>query len=137
MKKIKPIKESYWKVLKRIQDSVPQEWYEKLRLKGKLSELDPKVKKLKEALIKGASDKENTKEVRHKCQILLDSEEFDKVIEITDKKYEKKIDEFITKEIEKASARGELPKGKKGRNIEKKLKRLNNLKYGTRTNTKS
>lgn len=116
--KIKPLKESYWKVIKRIQDSIPKEWQEKLVKKVPQS---PTMKLVCERAIK---DPNVGEELKKKAQTLLDSGLLDTMVEVVDKRYEKYIDNYVQKEIESAVKRGELPKGKKGRNLIKKVKQL-------------
>lgn len=131
LEKIKP---EHRAVLTRIQNSIPKEYFEKLIKKGKLSEIDPKVKLLKEKIIKGITDMTNPPELRKKCQLIIDSEELDTETQIVDKFYEKKIDKFIEEEVLKAEKRGELPKRK---NLDKNIKRIIHYKNGTGTNKKS
>lgn len=70
--------------------------------------------------------KERAKEVQRKAKIMLDSGELDKKMLVIDRKMEQKIDKYIDDEIQSAIRRGELPKGKKFRNLDKKIKK--NLK---------
>lgn len=118
MEKIEPLKPEYAKVLKRIQDAIPKEWFEKLVRKEPVA---PTMKKGFEMAVK---DPKVSAELKRKAQIILDSGYLDKEIEVVDRRYENLIDKFIDKEIEAAVRRGELPKGKKHRNIGKKLKRI-------------
>ena len=117
-KKLELLKPEHAKVLKRIQDSIPKEYFEKLIRKEPVA---PTMKKGFEMALK---DPNVGPELKRKAQIILDSGYLDKEIEVVDKRYENLIDKFIDKEIEAAVRRGELPKGKKNRNIGKKLKRI-------------
>lgn len=149
--KIKPLNADIAKVLKRIQDSIPSEWlnalgteqliaptikfaYEKAvkdktihtqlfkiridEMKANNEEVTPAIEKqvMKES-------KERAKDIKRKAQIMLDSGELDKKMLVIDKKIEKKIDKYIEDEITAAIRRGELPKGKKYRNLDKQIKK--------------
>ena len=149
--KIKPLNADIAKVLKRIQDSIPSEWlkalgteqliaptikfaYEKAvrdkiipqqlfnirieEMKKNNEEVTPAIEKqvMKEC-------KERAKDIKRKAQIMLDSGELDKKMLVIDKKIEKKIDKYIEDEITAAIRRGELPKGKKYRNLDKTIKK--------------
>jgi SLT domain-containing protein len=98
------------------QNSIPKEWTDKLMIKG-----NPSIKML-EVLKKIVVDKDATEQQRYKAQLLLDAGTFEKEIDMVDKKVEKKINDFIQSEIEKSVKRGTLPKGKKFRNLKKKIK---------------
>lgn len=136
--KLQPIKAEYMKVLQRIQDSIPKEWLDNL---GHEEVIAPTIKKMYEKVAKtkvadlakdlAKGDEKSTvkdwetraKEVKRKAKIILDSGELDKKTLVIDKNIEKKIDKFVDEEIEAAIRRGELPKGKKFRNLNKKLKK--------------
>jgi hypothetical protein len=119
---MKTLKPSYWNVLRRIQDSIPKELTERVTKKA------PLAPTIKEVIERGLADPKVSPEIKHKLQVVKDSGYLDKEIEVEDPEITKQIDEFVEKEIEKAVLRGELPKGKKGRNLAKKLKRLNEAK---------
>lgn len=127
--KIEPLKPEYSKVLKRIQDSVPQELTSKLMKKETVA---PTIRLAYEMMLKDPNASEETK---RKAQILLDSGYLDKVVDVVDTEVEKAINQFIEDEIEAAMKRGELPKKKKYRNVGKKIKRIIKTKY-ERRNTK-
>ena len=116
--KIEKIKPEYSKVLKRIQDSIPQDWLKKLTKKVPSA---PTMKKVYELALK---DDNVSDETKRKAQAILDSGLLDKEVEVVDKRYETYINKFIDKEIEAAIKRGELPTSKKYRNVGKKLKRI-------------
>ena len=118
MIKVEKIKPEVTKVLKRIQDSVPQEWLDKL---NKRVPIAPTIKYAFERAVK---DPNVSEELKRKAQIMLDSGYLDKEVDKIDKRYEGYISRYIDKEIEKAVARGEIPKSKKYRNVSKKLKRI-------------
>ncbi len=105
------------KVLKRIQDSIPESWM------SSLVDKVPVAPGTKEACEKAVKDPDVSEEVKKKAQILLDSGYLDKMMEVVNPYFERLINNFIDKEIGLAVKRGELPKGKKYRNFDKKLKR--------------
>lgn len=152
LKNLQPIKAEYSKVLQRIQDSIPQEWLEKMVTKQPIAPTirlayekavkdkgiaknfyDDVIKKMKAEGIEITQEiekkvmkdcKKRASELQRKAQIILDSGELDRQMEVVDKRYEGYVNKFIDKEIELAMRRGELPKGKKFRNLNKKLKRI-------------
>jgi uncharacterized protein YdaU (DUF1376 family) len=123
--KVKPIKAEYMKVLKRIQDSVPQEWLNQVTKKEIIGE------PIKEIIAKAMVDPEVSQETKDRFQMISDSGYLDKEKEVENKEITRQIDEYIDNEIKKAIARGELPKGKKHRNMGKKLTRIIKTKNGT------
>ena len=130
MKTLEQMNPAHAKVLKRIQDSIPKSWYEGLIKKV------PVAPGIKEACERAVKDKDPkiTAEVKKKAQMLLDSGMLDKFMEVEDPKYARLINTFLDKEIAAAIKRGELPKGKKHRNIGKNLMRI--TKEKAKANTK-
>jgi hypothetical protein len=108
----------YSKVLKRIQDSIPKEWLNKLVKKV------PQAPTIKMAYERALKDPDVSDEIKRKAQMILDGGYLDKEIEVIDKKWETHINKFIDAEIEASVKRGELPKSKKYRNAGKKIKRI-------------
>jgi hypothetical protein len=108
----------YSKVLKRIQDSIPKEWLNKLVKKV------PQAPTIKKAYERAITDPNVSDEIKRKAQMILDSGYLDKEIEVVDKKWETHINKFIDTEIAASVRRGELPKSKKYRNAGKKIKRI-------------
>lgn len=127
MKKIRPIKKEYVEVLKRIQDSIPKELLDNVTKKVMLAPLNAKMIR---ALANGESspDVDMSKITpRHieQAKAIVDSgkiAELERMIDVEDKDITRKIEEYVDGEIEKAIKRGELPKGKKFRNINKQVK---------------
>ena len=114
--KIKRLPPEVEKELQRIQMSIPPEWTAKLVIKE-----NPSLEMLN-VLKKIVADPEATQEQKYKAQLMLDAELFDKEVDVVDKKVEKQINDFIDEEIKKSVKRGTLPKGKKFRNLKKKIK---------------
>ena len=114
--KIKRLPPEVEKELQRIQMSIPPEWTAKLVIKE-----NPSLEMLN-VLKKIVADPEATQEQKYKAQLMLDAELFDKEVDVVDKKVEKQINDFIDEEIKKSVRRGTLPKGKKFRNLKKKIK---------------
>lgn len=114
--KIKKLSPEVEKELQRIQMSIPQEWTAKLVIK------ENPTKEMLEGLKKAVLDPEVSKELKYKAQLMLDAELFSKEVDVVDKKVEKQINDFIDEEIKKSIKRGTLPKGKKFRNLKKKIK---------------
>jgi hypothetical protein len=123
--KIKPIKAEYMKVLQRIQDSVPPE------LLAQITKRERIAQPVEEIIEKALVDPEVSDEVKTKFTMIRDSGYLDKEIEVENKEVAMKIDAYVEEEIKKAIARGELPKGKKHRNMGKKLTRIIKTKNGT------
>jgi len=125
--KIKPIKKEYMLVLERIQNSIPKELTDNVTLKVMKA---PKQAKLYRDIAAGIDnpDIDNSRvspKVREFAQALIDSGEiakFEEEVTIENKEVTFKINKFIEEEIGKAVKRGELPKGKKFRNLNKKVK---------------
>lgn len=125
--KIKPIKKEYMKVLERIQNSIPKELTDNVTSKVQKA---PKQAKLYRDIAAGIDnpDIDNTRitpKIKEFAQAIIDSGEikrFEEEITIENKEVTFKINKFIEEEIEKAVKRGELPKGKKFRNLNKKVK---------------
>lgn len=114
-------------VLTRIQKSIPKEWLDNVTKKEQLA---PKNAKMIRDIANGVenpdfdSSKITDKE-REFARAVIDSgqiNDMEKFVDVENKEYTAKIDKFIDDEIEKATKRGELPKGKKFRNINKKVK---------------
>ncbi len=120
MKQLETLNPAITKVLKRIQDSIPPAWLENLVEKVPVA---PNMRAVMERAVK---DPDVSEELKKKAQIMLDSGLLDKVVEKLNPYYEKLISDYIDKEIEASVRRGELPKGKKNRNIGKSLKRIIN-----------
>lgn len=118
MKKLETLKPEIRAILKRIQDSVPKEWSEKLTVRK------PVAPTIKEAYIRAINDPNVNDELKRKAQIILDSGLLDKEVEVINKRYETYISRFIDKEIEASIRRGELPKKRKnvGKIIKEKIK---------------
>lgn len=116
--KIKPIKAEYMKVLKRIQDSVPEELLNQVTKKEVIAE------PIKEIISKAMVDPEVSQEIKDKFQMISDTGYLDREKDVENVEVTRKIDEYIDNEIKKAIARGELPKGKKHRNMGKKINKL-------------
>lgn len=116
--KLDRLKPEYVKILRRIQDSVPKEWIAKLTRKVPVA---PTIKKAYERAVK---DPEVNDELKRKAQLILDSGYLDKEVEVIDKRVENQINKYIDKEIEAAVIKGELPKGKKHRNLGKGIKKI-------------
>jgi hypothetical protein len=124
MKKL--LTEEHKKVLDRIQKSIPKEWLDNVTHKEMLA---PKNAKLIRDLAEGRDNPDIdmskiTDKEREFAKAVVDSEqikELEKMIDVEDKVITKKIDDFVEGEIKKAIARGELPKGKKFRNLKKKV----------------
>jgi translation elongation factor EF-1beta len=123
--KFKPIKPEHKKVLERIQNSIPKEWLDNLTRK------EPIAEPVKEIIERALVDDEVSEEVKEKFRLVKDSGYLDKEIEVENGEITLKIDKYIDEEIEKAIKRGELPKGKKNRNVGKKIKRIIKYKNGT------
>jgi hypothetical protein len=113
---IKKLSPEIEKELARIQSSIPQEWTDALIVKTNPS------KEMLDVLYKIVKDPEATEQQKYKSQLMIDAELFSKEIDTVDKRVEKKINDFIEEEIKKAVKRGTLPKGKKFRNLKKKIK---------------
>ena len=107
--KLEKTKPEYSEVLKRIQDSIPTEWLNKLVKKVPVA---PTIKMAYERAVK---DPDVSDELKRKAQIILDGGYLDRETQVVDKRYENYINKFIDKEIELAVRRGELPKSKKYR----------------------
>jgi hypothetical protein len=122
--KIKPIKAEYIKVLQRIQDSIPTELLAQVTKRERIAQ--PVEEIIERALI----DPEVSQETKERFQMVKDSGYLDREIDVENREVTRKIDQFIESEIEKAVKRGELPKGKKFRNLDKKVKRIIKTKYG-------
>lgn len=118
MKKLKP---EHLKVLRRIQDSISKEWLDNVVMKEEIAPTSKLI--IKKAL----KDKEVSKEVKERLKNALDSGYLDQMIEVTNPEIEKKIDDYVMEEIEKAVKRGELPK-KKVRSVKRTLNRINKAK---------
>lgn len=123
MKKLETLAPAYSKVLKRIQDSIPKAWLEKLVRKV------PQAPTIKKAYLRAIDDPNVSEEIKRKARIILDSGYLDKEIEVVDKKWEAHINKFIDTEIKASVKRGELPKSKKYRNAGKKIKRIIKAKH--------
>lgn len=126
MKKPKLLTEEEKAVLARIQNSIPKEWTDNVTKKEVLA---PKFAKLVRDLANGNDNPDInqalvTEKEREKARAIIDSgqiAELEKEVDVENKEITRKIDEYIDQEIEKAMARGELPKGKKFRNLHKKI----------------
>jgi hypothetical protein len=116
MEKIKKLSPEIQAELARIQNSIPPEWTAKLVIK------ENPTKEMLEGLKKAVLDPEVSKELKYKAQLMIDAELFSKEVDVVDKKVEKQINDFIDEEIKKSVKRGTLPKGKKFRNLKKKIK---------------
>lgn len=92
--------------LKRIQDSIPKTYLGKLMIKQKDTK---QVKEFLDALRRAVKDKSNTPEQRRKAQIILDSKYLESDKEVADEKIEKKIDDYLTKQIERSVRLKRLP----------------------------
>lgn len=123
---IKPIKKEYMAVLDRIQKSIPKEWLDNVTRKEMIA---PKFAQMVRDM---ASGKDNpdidqskiTERDVEKAKAIIDSgqiKELEKMVDVENKEITKQIDEYLDNEIQKATARGELPKGKKFRNLNKKI----------------
>lgn len=112
--KLKRLSPEHQAELARIQNSIPRELSEKVVC------IPFEVQKLIGGFKRGMDDPTNSDELRNKCKLLYESEMFQ--IESENLKIQKKIDDFIQSEIEKSVKRGTLPKGKKFRNLKKKIK---------------
>lgn len=125
MKKL--LTEEHKKVLDRIQNSIPKEWLDNVTHKEMFA---PKYAKLIRDIASGTQNPDIkkgvvfSKEQIEQAQAIIDSErinDFEKLIDVETPEITKKIDAFVEDEIKKAIARGELPKGKKFRNLKKKI----------------
>ena len=127
MKKIRPIKKEYTEVLKRIQASIPEELLKNVTKKEMVAPLNAKMMR---ALANGEDFPDIdmskiTPRHREQAKAIVDSgkiADLEKLIDVENKEVTLKIDAYIDEEIEKAIRRGELPKGKKFRNLNKKIK---------------
>lgn len=126
--KIKPIKKEYMQVLERIQRSIPQELLNRVTKKEQVA---PKQARMIRAMASGGeSDDIDMSKVspkdREYAQTLIDSgfvrDNLEKEVEVEDKMVAREIDAYVEAEVLKATERGELPKGKKFRNLKKKIK---------------
>ena len=127
MKKIKKLTDKEKEVLIRIQNSIPKEWLDNVTKKEMLA---PKSAKLIRDIATGNKNddidisKVTAKDIEN-AKYIIDSgkiEELEKLVEVENTEITKQIDRFIDSEIEKSMARGELPKSKKFRNLNKKIK---------------
>lgn len=125
MKKI--LTPEHEKVLQRIQASIPKEWLDNVTHKEMFA---PKYAKLIRDIANGVVNKDVkkgvtfTKEQVEQAKAFVDSgriNELEKMVDVEDKVITKQIDTYVDNEIKKAIARGELPKGKKFRNLNKKI----------------
>jgi hypothetical protein len=114
--KIKKLSPEIESELARIQNSIPQELTDALIIKANPS------KEMLDVLIKITKDEQATPQQKYKAQLMIDAELFSQEVDTVDKKIEKKINDYIESEIEKSVKRGTLPKGKKFRNLKKKIK---------------
>lgn len=134
--KFKPINKDIKIVLDRIQNSIPKEWLDNVTKKEVLA---PRQAKLIRDIANGVHNPDlkkgfvPTQEMIERAKAIVDSGEIaqlEKVVEVENKEFTSKIDKFVDDEIKKAIARGELPKGKKHRNIGKSIKRIIKVKNG-------
>lgn len=131
MKKI--LTAEHEKVLQRIQASIPKEWLDNVTRKEMLA---PKQAKLLRDIASGKPNPDIKKgyvftaQQIEEAKAIIDSgkiDELEKMVDVENKEITKQIDAYVDSEIQKAVARGELPKGKKFRNLNKKLcKKLKN-----------
>lgn len=115
------MKKKHLRVLEMITQGVPKELSEKLMKKDYIAPV------AREAILRGLKDPQFDKEFKKKLQVKLDSGFFDQMVDVVDTEIEAKIEEYYTKEIEKAVKLGLLPK--KDKSILKKIK-----KYGKKRN---
>lgn len=114
------------KVLERIQNSIPKELLDNILKKEVVA---PKYAQLVRDIASGKDNKDINNELitdrqREQAQAIIDSgqiKELEKEIDVEDKEVTSKIDKYVDEEIFKAIERGELPKGKKFRNLKKKI----------------
>jgi hypothetical protein len=126
MRKLKRLTDIEKAVLERIQHSIPQDWLDNVTTKEQVA---PKYAQLIRDIANGVDNPDIKNEMitdsdREKARAVVESgqiAEFEKVVEKENKVITKQIDEYVNGEIEKAMARGELPKGKKFRNLNKKV----------------
>lgn len=98
------MKTKHLRVIREIQDRIPREWLDKLTKKELAN---PAAKQVVETALK---DPDLPPKKRRRFQAILDAGYLDKMVEVIDPEYEKKIDEFISTEIALAVKLGRLPK---------------------------
>lgn len=115
------------KVLQRIQASIPKEWLDNVTHKEMVA---PKYAKLIRDIANGTVNKDVKKGVTfspeqiEQAKAIIDSgkiDELEKLVDVDSPEITRQIDQYVESEIKKAIARGELPKGKKFRNLNKKI----------------
>lgn len=98
------MKKKHIRVLKQIQDGIPDEL---LRNLTKTELQAPTIKKVFE---KALEDPNTTPRQRRNIQAMLDSGKLDRTVEVLDHEVEKQIDAYYAEEIAKAVKLGRLPK---------------------------
>lgn len=98
------MKKKHLRVLKQIQDGIPQELLRNLTKKEIQA---PTIKKVFE---KALTDPNTTERQRRNIQAMLDSGKLDREVEVLDHEVEKQIDAYFEEEIAKAVKLGRLPK---------------------------
>lgn len=96
-------KEQIADVLTKIQASVPKEWRDKLFYTEKKTPTIEFV--MNEVIEKGLVPPEKIEQLK----TLRDTGEFSKTIQKTDPRYEKMIDDYVTRKIAQAIKKGQLP----------------------------
>lgn len=113
-------------VLDRIQRSIPKELLDKVTRKEQVA---PKLANMIRAMSEGKTIpdvdmSQITDKDKDWAKVVIDSgyiKELEKEVDVEDKEVARKIDKFLDEEIYKATMRGELPKGKKFRNLKKQI----------------
>lgn len=98
------MRKKHLRVLKQIQDGIPEEL---LRTLTKIELQSPTIKKVFELAL---TDPKTTDRQRRNIQAMLDSGKLDREVEVLDHEVEKQIDEYFAEEIAKAVKLGRLPK---------------------------
>jgi bifunctional DNA-binding transcriptional regulator/antitoxin component of YhaV-PrlF toxin-antitoxin module len=100
------MKKQHLKVIREIQETIPADLLKNLTIKEK------QFSTLKEVCEKGLLEPDDVVPPRQKrkLQAMLDSGYLEKEVEVINKPVEAQIDEYITKEIDRAVADGRLPR---------------------------
>ena len=100
------MRKKHLRVIKQIQDGIPQEL---LRNLTKMELQSPTTKKLFELALTKPDDEVTPRQKRN-IQAMLDSGKLDREVEVLDHEVEKLIDAYLQEEIVKAVKLGRLPK---------------------------
>ena len=111
------MKKKHKRILDQISASIPKELTDNLIIQE--AQCPYSLQIMERAL----EDPEVSKEDKERFMSIIDSGMLQKVVDVVDPKVEKKIDEYMEKEIEKAIKLGRLPKEDKA--YIKKVKKLN------------